>query len=172
MAPSRAQAKPGSQRFSPSPSYSLINPAPQRPWGVWERRPRCGPPPSRPSSAGPSPGVQPPCGAGRPSCLPGVPPPPPTRQEEALTPPHQPHTLLSARALAAVARGHFQSLFPLWSSLWDAPAPDSSVGHGLPLAPPPKNVPPTTWLPNEYLLWDPRQDGMSHLASEVSALLL
>lgn len=41
-----------------------------------------------------------------------------------------------------MARGHFQSLFPLWPSLWDALAPDFSVGHSLPLAPPPQNVPP------------------------------
>ena len=32
--------------------------------------------------------------------------------------------------------------------------------------------PPTTWLLTEYLLWDPRWDSGSHLASEVSALLL
>lgn len=31
---------------------------------------------------------------------------------------------------------------------------------------------PPTWLPNEYLQWNPRLDGGSHLASEVSALLL
>lgn len=48
---------------------------------------------------------------------------------------HQPHTLLSAWALVTMARGHFQSLFPLWSSLWDALAKDFSVGHGLPLGP-------------------------------------
>lgn len=44
MAPYRAWPKPGSQRLSPSPSESLINPAPQRSWGDGRGPPRYGPP--------------------------------------------------------------------------------------------------------------------------------
>ena len=121
---------------------------PSEAWGDGRGPPRCGPP--TPPQLGGSSSWCPaslwslkaiPPAWGPPSrCRPH--PPPPARKAGSLTSPHQPHALLSARALATMARGHFQSLFPLRSSLWDALAPDFSVGHSLPLAPPPQNVPP------------------------------
>ena len=136
--PGRNQGLRGSLR-APLNASSIL---PLRGLGGGRGPPRCGPPTppqlvsSLPVELKDTPPAWGPPGRCRPH------PHQPARKAGSLTSPHQPHALLSARALATMARSHFQSLFPLRSSLWDAPAPHFSVGHSLPLAPPPQNVLP------------------------------
>ena len=98
---------------------------------------------------------------------------PPTPTHQAGRGPDTPSsTTHSALSTGSCHHGPWPLPEPVPSLVLSLGCPSSRFLSGARSALPPKNVPPTTWLPNEYLLWDPRRDGRSHLASEVSALLL